>query len=42
MSRWLTYGLTFGLAVGLSAWLTPRVREAALRFGIVDRPDGRL
>lgn len=23
-------------------WLTPRMREAALRFGIVDRPDGRL
>jgi UDP-GlcNAc:undecaprenyl-phosphate GlcNAc-1-phosphate transferase len=26
----------------LAAWLTPRVRDAAVRFGIVDRPDGRL
>jgi UDP-GlcNAc:undecaprenyl-phosphate GlcNAc-1-phosphate transferase len=34
--------LTFVLAAGLSLWLTPRVREAAIRFGIVDRPDGRL
>jgi UDP-GlcNAc:undecaprenyl-phosphate GlcNAc-1-phosphate transferase len=34
--------LTFVLAAGLSVWLTPRVREAAIRFGIVDRPDGRL
>ncbi len=40
--RWLSYLLTFGLAAVLSAALTPRVREAALRFGIVDRPDGRL
>jgi len=38
----LIYGLTFALAAGLSAWLTPRVRQAAMRFGIVDRPDGRL
>jgi UDP-GlcNAc:undecaprenyl-phosphate GlcNAc-1-phosphate transferase len=34
--------LTFALGAGLSLWLTPRVREAAVRFGIVDRPDGRL
>ena len=40
MQRWLLYALTFALAAGLSAWLTPRVREAALRFGIVDNPDG--
>ena len=40
--RWLAYLLTFGLAAVLSAVLTPRVRDAALRFGIVDRPDGRL
>jgi UDP-GlcNAc:undecaprenyl-phosphate GlcNAc-1-phosphate transferase len=39
---WPGYALTFALAAVLSAWLTPRVREAALRFGIVDRPDGRL
>ncbi|MDX1388941.1 MAG: MraY family glycosyltransferase [Acidobacteriota bacterium] len=42
MSRWGLYLATFVLAGGLSAWLTPRMREAALRFGIVDRPDGRL
>jgi UDP-GlcNAc:undecaprenyl-phosphate GlcNAc-1-phosphate transferase len=36
------YGVTFALAAGLGAWLTPRMRDAALRFGIVDRPDGRL
>ena len=34
--------LTFVLAAGLAVWLTPRVRDAAVRFGIVDRPDGRL
>jgi UDP-GlcNAc:undecaprenyl-phosphate GlcNAc-1-phosphate transferase len=40
--RVLTYGLTFVLAATLAALLTPRVREAAVRFGIVDRPDGKL
>jgi len=40
--RWLSYLLTFALAAILSAVFTPRVREAAIRFGIVDRPDGRL
>jgi UDP-GlcNAc:undecaprenyl-phosphate GlcNAc-1-phosphate transferase len=34
--------LIFAVAAGLSTWLTPRLREAAIRFGIVDRPDGRL
>ncbi|HEX5044635.1 MAG TPA: MraY family glycosyltransferase [Candidatus Polarisedimenticolaceae bacterium] len=42
MTRWLAYALTFLLAAGLAAWLTPRMREAALRFGIVDQPDGKL
>jgi len=42
MSRGLLQILTFVLGAALSAWLTPRVREAAIRFGIVDRPDGRL
>jgi UDP-GlcNAc:undecaprenyl-phosphate GlcNAc-1-phosphate transferase len=42
MTRWLAYAVTFVLAAGLAAWLTPRMREAALRFGIVDQPDGRL
>jgi len=41
-SRWLSYVLTFALAAVLSAVLTPRVRDAAIRFGIVDKPDGRL
>jgi UDP-GlcNAc:undecaprenyl-phosphate GlcNAc-1-phosphate transferase len=40
--RWAAYMLTFGVAGLLSAVLTPRLRDAALRFGIVDRPDGRL
>jgi len=42
MSKGLLQILTLVLGAGLSWWLTPRVREAALRFGIVDRPDGRL
>jgi UDP-GlcNAc:undecaprenyl-phosphate GlcNAc-1-phosphate transferase len=42
MTRGLLQLLTFVLAAGLSLWLTPRVRDAAIRFGIVDRPDGRL
>lgn len=42
MERWLWYGLTLGLAAALAAALTPRVRAAAIRFGIVDLPDGRL
>ena len=41
-ARWLSYALTFALAAVLCAVLTPRVREAAIRFGIVDKPDGRL
>jgi UDP-GlcNAc:undecaprenyl-phosphate GlcNAc-1-phosphate transferase len=41
-SRWLSYLLSFALAAVLSAVFTPRVREAAIRFGIVDKPDGRL
>lgn len=41
-ARWLSYLLTFALSAVLSAVITPRVREAAIRFGIVDRPDGRL
>jgi len=40
--RWASYLVTFGLAAVLAAWLTPPVREAAIRFGIVDRPDGQL
>lgn len=40
--RWLSYLLTFVLATVLAMVITPRVRQAAIRFGIVDRPDGRL
>jgi UDP-GlcNAc:undecaprenyl-phosphate GlcNAc-1-phosphate transferase len=40
--RWLTYAVTFAVAALIAGWLTPRMREAAIRFGIVDRPDGRL
>jgi UDP-GlcNAc:undecaprenyl-phosphate GlcNAc-1-phosphate transferase len=32
----------FGLAALLSLYCTPLLRAAAVRFGIVDRPDGRL
>jgi UDP-GlcNAc:undecaprenyl-phosphate GlcNAc-1-phosphate transferase len=34
--------LAFGLALVISLYTTPLMRTAALRFGIVDRPDGRL
>ena len=34
--------LSFGLALAISLYATPLMRAAALRFGIVDRPDGRL
>ena len=40
--RWLIHGLSFALALGIALWLTPRLREAALRFGITDKPDGKL
>ncbi len=42
MTRWAIYVFTFLLAAALCLWLTPKVREAAIRFGIVDRPDGKL
>jgi UDP-GlcNAc:undecaprenyl-phosphate GlcNAc-1-phosphate transferase len=34
--------LSFCLSLGLSLWFVPRVRQAALLIGFVDRPDGRL
>ena len=34
--------MAFGLALAISLYTTPLMRAAALRFGIVDRPDGRL
>jgi UDP-GlcNAc:undecaprenyl-phosphate GlcNAc-1-phosphate transferase len=42
LQRWLTYAVTFVVAALIAGWLTPRMRDAAIRFGIVDRPDGRL
>ena len=42
LPAWVVYVLTFVLATGASLWVTPRVRQAALRFGIVDKPDGKL
>lgn len=38
----LLYVTVFVAAVCLSLWATPLMRRAALNFGIVDRPDGRL
>ncbi len=40
--RAIDYGVAFGVACVLALALTPRLRDAAIRFGIVDRPDGRL
>ena len=43
MSGWiLQCALAFALALVISLYTTPLMRTAALRFGIVDRPDGRL
>lgn len=43
MIGWLPIcGLAFALALVISLYTTPLMRAAALRFGIVDRPDGRL
>jgi len=39
---WLSYLMTFGVAAVVAAVITPHLRQAAIRFGIVDRPDGRL
>jgi len=42
LARGLYYVLTLSVAAVLATALTPRMREAAIRFGIVDRPDGDL
>lgn len=39
---WLIYVLAGVLAFGITIYFTPLIRDAALRFGIVDVPDGRL
>jgi UDP-GlcNAc:undecaprenyl-phosphate GlcNAc-1-phosphate transferase len=36
------YIVTFVLSIILSLYLTPVMRRAALQFGIVDKPDGKL
>lgn len=36
------YGFTFLLSLGLAWWATPLARSTALRYNIVDKPDGRL
>lgn len=38
----IRYLFAFGLAFGLALYLTPLMRQAAIRFGIADHPDGRL
>lgn len=38
----LLYILTFLLSLLLAIYITPVMREAALRFGIIDKPDGNL
>ncbi len=38
----ILYGLCFILSFFLSLYLTPTMREAAVRFQIVDKPDGKL
>jgi UDP-GlcNAc:undecaprenyl-phosphate GlcNAc-1-phosphate transferase len=41
-SRLFTFFFSFLLAFALALYLTPLMRKAALKFGLVDRPDGRL
>jgi len=41
-SKLLTFFFSFLLAFGLSLYLTPIMRKAALKFGLVDRADGKL
>ncbi len=38
----LKYGFTFLLAFSLALYLVPRLRDAAIRMNIVDKPDGKL
>ena len=42
MRLYFIYTCTFVLAFFLSIYLTPLMRKAALQYGIVDRPDGKL
>ncbi len=40
--RLLHFGATLLLSLALGLYLTPIVRKAALQFGILDKPDGKL
>ncbi len=40
--HYVLYSLTFVLSVLLALYGTPIARQAAIKFGIVDRPDGNL
>jgi len=42
MKEYLLYFFSFTLAFLLSLYLTPLVKKAALQFGIIDKPDGKL
>ena len=42
MTQYILYVLTFCLALLFSLYLTPVFRRAAIKFNIVDRPDGKL
>jgi UDP-GlcNAc:undecaprenyl-phosphate GlcNAc-1-phosphate transferase len=42
MRLYILYGLTFAVAFLLALYLTPLMRKAALQFGIIDKPDGKL
>jgi len=40
--EWIIYGLSFALSVFIALYGTPIAMKAAVKFGIVDRPDGFL
>ena len=42
MKEYFIYFLAFVLALLLSLYVTPLVKKAALQFGIIDKPDGKL
>jgi UDP-GlcNAc:undecaprenyl-phosphate GlcNAc-1-phosphate transferase len=42
MKEYFLYILTFILALLLSLYVTPIIRKAALQYGIIDEPDGKL
>lgn len=42
MKEYCLYFLAFVLALLLSLYITPLIKKAALQFGIIDKPDGKL